>query len=574
VSDQEILIGTRGSALALAQARLVAAALETAGWPARLVIVETEGDRRAPDTAWGEGAFVAAIERALLAGRVDLAVHSAKDVPTEEDPRLRIGAFLARADPRDALVVRADSRERRLDDLAAGRRVGTDSPRRVGFVLARRPDLLVHPLHGNVDTRLRRLDDGETDALVLAAAGLDRLGRADRIAERLDLDVVLPAPGQGAIAIQIRRDDARLVDLTAAIDDRPTRLAVEAERAFLLASGGGCRAPIGALATVEGDQLVIVGGYVRPDGSAVARDRVRGPAADGRQLGAALAGLLGARLPNIGRDGDAPTAATVPAGAATATRRPRVIVARAADQAAELIDCLAGFAIDGISVPAIAVAQMPAGGDLDRVARDLARYQWAVVTSANGVRAIVTAVGPLIPAPGVPKWAAIGAATRRALEDAGFEVEFVPGQAVAIAIAAELPAGPGDRVLLLRGDLADEELPDALRARGVEVDDVVAYRTVEAPDASRALLRRAIEAGRVDAVLFTSGSTVRGLVALAAAESLVDVTAIPAICIGPKTALEARRLGFHVLTEAPSRGAQALAAATARALAAQPQEIR
>lgn len=567
MNAHEILIGTRGSALALAQARLVAAAFERAGWPSRLVVVETEGDRRAPDTAWGEGAFVAAIEQALLAGRVDLAVHSAKDVPTEEDPRLRIGAFLARADPRDILVVRANSPERSLDDLPAGSRVGTDSPRRVGFVLARRPDLVVHPLHGNVDTRLRRLDDGETDALVLAAAGLDRLGKADRIAERLDLDVVLPAPGQGAIAIQIRRDDARLVDLTAGIDHRPTRLAVEAERAFLLASGGGCRAPIGALATVDGDELMLVGGYVRPDGSAVARDRVRGPAADGRQLGAALAGLLGARLPDIGRDGDAPTAAT-------AARRPRVIVARATDQAAELIDCLAAFQIDGSSVPAIAVEQMPAGGELDRVAHDLAHYRWVVVTSTNGARAIASARGGQPAAHGAPRWAAIGDATRRALEDAGFEVEFVPSQASATAIAAELPVTFGDRVLLLRGDLADDELPDALRARGVEVDDIVAYRTVEAPDSSRALLRRAIEAGRVDAVLFSSGSTVRGLVALAAAESLVDVTAIPAICIGPETAHEARRLGFHVLAEAPSRGAQGLASATAEALAAQPQETR
>ncbi len=571
MNDREILIGTRGSALALAQARIVAAAFESRGWPSRLVVVETEGDRRAPDTAWGEGAFVAAIERALLDGQVDLAVHSAKDVPIEEDPRLRIGAFLARADPRDVLVVRVDSRERRLDDLAAGSRVGTDSPRRVGFVLARRSDLVVHPLHGNVDTRLRRLDNGETDALVLAAAGLDRLGRADRIAERLSLDIVLPAPGQGAIAIQIRRDDARLVELTAVIDDRPTRLAVEAERAFLASSGGGCRAPIGAFATIEDGELIMVGGYVRPDGSAVARDRVSGPAVNGRQLGAELAARLGARLPDIGREGDGPAGyATV----VTAKRRPRVLVTRAADQAVELMDCLAALAIDGVSVPAIAVAPVPPGGDLDRVARDLAHYQWAVVTSANGARAIHSAVGGP-PAPtGAPRWAAIGAATRRTLDDAGFEVGFVASQAVATAVAAELPARPGDLVLLLRGDLADGELADALRARGVQVDDVVAYRTVEAPDASRPLLRWAIEAGRVDAVLFTSGSTVRGLVALAAAESLGDVTAMPAICIGPETAIEARRLGFHVLTEAPSRGAQALAAATARALAAQPQEIR
>ena len=138
MSAREILIGTRGSALALAQARLVAAAFERESRPIRLVVVETEGDRRAPDTAWGEGAFVAAIERALLDGHVDVAVHSAKDVPTDEDPRLRIGAFLPRADPRDVLVVRAGAREHRLDDLPAGHRVGTDSPRRVGFVLGAR----------------------------------------------------------------------------------------------------------------------------------------------------------------------------------------------------------------------------------------------------------------------------------------------------------------------------------------------------------------------------------------------------------------------------------------------------
>ena len=178
----------------MAQATLVRDALRHAGRPSRIVVIETDGDRRAPDTAWGEGAFVAAIEHALLAGRVDVAVHSAKDVPTEEDPRLRIAAYLPRADPRDALVVRADAMERRLVDLPPGSRVGTDSPRRTGFLLALRPDLAVHPLHGNVDTRLRRLDAGETDALVLACAGLDRMGLGHRIAERLEPEVVPPAP--------------------------------------------------------------------------------------------------------------------------------------------------------------------------------------------------------------------------------------------------------------------------------------------------------------------------------------------------------------------------------------------
>jgi hydroxymethylbilane synthase len=571
VSARQILIGTRGSALALTQARLVAAAFEREGRAIRIVVIETQGDRRAPDTAWGEGAFVAAIEEALLDGRVDVAVHSAKDLPIDEDSRLQIGAFLPRADPRDALVVRVAATERRLDDLPAGSRVGTDSPRRVGFLLARRPDLVVHPLHGNVDTRLRRLDDGETDALVLAAAGLERLGLGDRIVQRLDLDLVLPAPGQGAIAIQIRRDDARLVALTAAIDDRPTRLAVEAERAFLDASGGGCRAPIGAHAALVRGELVLVGGYVRPDGSAMARDRVRGPATDGPRLGAALAALLGARLPDVGRQVDVPGAG---ATSATATRQARVLVTRAADQAGELIDCLDAQGIEGVSVPAIAVATVPAGGDLDRVARDLAGYRWVVVTSVNGAHAFLSAADRVSAPLGAPRWAAIGAATRRALDDRRFEVELQPSRASGSGIAAELPVGPGDRVLLVRGDLADDDLPDALRARGAEVDDVVAYRTIEAPDSSRQLLRRAIEAGGVDAVVFTSGSTVRGLVALAALESLTEITAIPAICIGPETSREAGRLGFRVLAEAPTPDARALAATTADALALQPQEIR
>ena len=291
-----VTIGSRGSALALAQANLVVDAFQKVGQATRIVVIETAGDRRAPDTAWGEGAFVAAIERALIDEQVDVAVHSAKDVPTDEDPRLLIGAYLARADPRDALVVRAGSGHRRIDDLPPGSRVGTDSPRRTGFVLARRPDLVLHPLHGNVDTRLRRLDDGETDAIVLACAGLDRLGLGDRIAERLAPEIVPPAPGQGAIAVQIRREDWRLIVLAASIDDRATRSAVEAERAFLSASGGGCRSPIGALARIEDDILVLLGGYARANGSATAVGHRGGGVTDGVALGRELAAELGSRM--------------------------------------------------------------------------------------------------------------------------------------------------------------------------------------------------------------------------------------------------------------------------------------
>lgn len=284
----DLRIGTRGSALAQVQTGLVIRALAAAGVRATTVIVETAGDVRSPDTAWGEGAFVVAIEEALLAGNVDVAVHSAKDVPTDIDPRLTIAAYLTRADPRDALVVRAGFGPG-LDDLPSGARIGTDSPRRTGFLLAHRPDLDVRPLHGNVDTRLRRLDDGAADALILACAGLDRLGLADRIAERLDPRMLPPAAGQGALAVQVRSDDHETIDLVRSIDDADTRLVVETERAFLAASGGGCRAPIGAHAELNGTAVDLFGGYVATDGSDVQFGQVRGGIRDAPALARELA---------------------------------------------------------------------------------------------------------------------------------------------------------------------------------------------------------------------------------------------------------------------------------------------
>jgi hydroxymethylbilane synthase len=553
VSGGEIAIGSRGSALALVQARLVHEALEREGHSSRVVIIETEGDRRPPDTAWGEGAFVAAIERALLEGTVDVAVHSAKDVPTDQDSRLRIAAYLRRADPRDALVLRTDATERRLADLPVGCRVGTDSPRRAGFLLARRPDLVVHPLHGNVDTRLRRLDAGETDALVLACAGLDRLGLGERIAERLDPGTVPPAPGQGAIAVQIRWDDDRLVAVAATIDDRQTRIAVEAERAFLNASGGGCRAPIGALATPDGPGIELLGGHASPDGAWTRISRRRGPAASGEELGRELAMELDSAIR------DRPVAG-------------RVLVTRAAGQSAGLLSALREAGLEPIAVPAIEIELEPDGDDLRTAVAKLRTYRWVVITSANGARAVGEAAERTRTELGVASWAAVGPATRRELEHRGIEVTFQPTQISGIAMAGGLPVLPGDRILVVRGDLADADLATTLRARGADVDDVVAYRTHEAPEGSRLLLRRARAGSAIDAVVFTSGSSVRGLVALGQAES-IDVRSIPAVCIGPETADVARAAGFRILAVSPTRDSAALALTTARALSMKPQEI-
>ena len=560
MNGPSIAIGSRGSRLALAQATLVRNALEREGYMARIVIVETDGDRRAPDTAWGEGAFVAAIERALLDGAVDVAVHSAKDMPTDQDPRLRIAAYLPRADARDVLVVRNDASERTVADLPPGARVGTDSPRRAGFLLARRPDLVVHPLHGNVDTRLRRLDSGVTDALVLARAGLERLGLDARIAEVLEPKVVPPAPGQGAIAVQTRADDREVVALTAAIDDRSTRLAVEAERAFLRASGGGCRAPIGALATINDGELQLLGGWASPDGTRTAIAHGRGAIESGLELARALASELDA---SIGPE--RATGRVEPPEPRSAMQR--ILVTRAAAQSSDLLAALRAAGLDPVAVPAIEVEPVSPNGDLDRAVARLHAYRWVVITSANGARAMLEAAGRVGTGFGASAWAAIGFATRRVLESAGINVVFQPSQGNSRTMASELPVAEGDRVLVVRGDLADEGLPVILRARGAEVDDIVGYRTREAPDASRRNLRAAMAAGPIAAVVFTSGSTVRGLVSLGRAES-IDVRDVPAVCIGPETADEARAAGFRILAVSPSPDPAAIAATTANALTA------
>jgi hydroxymethylbilane synthase len=260
-----IRLGTRGSQLALVQAERVAHLLRSAGEQVEIVQIVTEGDVRPMDMSPGEGVFVAAIARALVAGEIDLAVHSAKDIPLEEDPELVIGAYPERADPRDALVAREAGAT--LDSLPRGTVVGTDSPRRAGFLRAARSDLRIVPLHGNVDTRLRRLDGGEVEALVLAAAGLDRLGRGDRIGQRLDPELVAPAPAQGALAAQARRGDAALLAILGRLDDPAVRAAVETERAVLEATGGTCRAPVGALAVVAGERISLLVAGVNSDGS-------------------------------------------------------------------------------------------------------------------------------------------------------------------------------------------------------------------------------------------------------------------------------------------------------------------
>jgi hydroxymethylbilane synthase len=279
-------IGSRGSPLALWQARWVATRLEEIGHECAIEIIKTTGDKItdvALSKVGGKGLFTKELEEALLAGAIDVAVHSLKDVPTELPAGLAIAAVPAREDSRDALV------GCRLAGLGPRARVGTSSLRRAAQLLALRPDLVVEPVRGNIDTRLRKLDAGDFDAIVLAAAGMRRLDHGARIAELLSPEVMCPAVGQGALAIETRRDT---VEAVAPLDHSETRAAVTAERAVLRSLGGGCQVPIGAHARVSGRVVAIDAVVVSPDGRTLVRRRSSGPVEAAERTGAALADEL------------------------------------------------------------------------------------------------------------------------------------------------------------------------------------------------------------------------------------------------------------------------------------------
>jgi hydroxymethylbilane synthase len=296
----DVNLGTRGSQLALVQARMVAALLhERTGTSCNEIVIKTSGDRLSEASLseiGGKRLFVKEIEDALLAGEIDLAVHSSKDMPAVLPDGLAIGAVLPREDPRDAVVLPGSappaSLETIVKTLGNTPRIGTSSVRRTAQLTRLFPRARFAPIRGNLDTRMRKLDSGDYDALVLAAAGLNRLRHGHRVSASLPIDACVPAPGQGIIAIEIRRDDERTRQLVAAIDDRSAAAALDAERALVEQLGGGCQMPIGAYARIVDEVIHIVGVVISLDGSRVVRADASGPISDATAAGIAAARRL------------------------------------------------------------------------------------------------------------------------------------------------------------------------------------------------------------------------------------------------------------------------------------------
>lgn len=535
-----VRIGSRRSRLARWQSEYVAARLRER-WPdlqVEIVFFTTRGDREAyrplPEIG-GKGLFTAELEAALRRGEIDLAVHSLKDLPTSLAPDLTIAAILPREDPHDVLISRHGLP---LEALPAEPVVGTSSTRRAAQVRLVRPDARILPLRGNVDTRIRKALDpeGPYDAIILARAGVVRLGLEESVTQVLPFDVMLPAPGQGALAVQCRAGDTTILSLVEPLHDATTAAAVTAERAFLQAMGGGCAQPIAALGRVEDARLILEALYVTPEGRPI---RVQGEARpeEAEALGRKLADEV-QRLAQRDPHREQPSLG--------AWGRPRVLILRATEQAADLAAAVRGVGMQPVIYPVIRIMPPESWEPLDAALRRLATaaYDWLVLTSANGVRFVWERLRELgLSVPRSVRIAAIGPATAAALRAHGRKADFVPTSYVAEVLAEEIPEVEGQRVLLARADRARPALREALARRGAIVEEVTAYRTVVAPPAS--------PPPEVDVVVFTSPSTVEGLKAALDRFGQLLPARARVVCIGPITADAARAAGFpvHVVAE-------------------------
>jgi hydroxymethylbilane synthase len=589
-----LIIGSRGSKLALWQTNWVKSQIEKfhPGLVVGIEIIKTTGDKLTEASLaqiGGKGVFTKEIEEALLDCRVDLAVHSLKDLPTTLPDGLHIAAVTEREDVRDALIVREALRAsvRSIRDLPEGARVGTSSLRRASQLRHQRPDLRIVELRGNVETRLRKLEEGNYDAIILASAGLNRLGLSDRITAPIALSEMLTAVGQAALGIETRAGDQRVNLLLEVLNHAPTRYATEAERAVLRNLGGGCAVPIAAFGQIKKNrrsQKLILNALVADvEGRRVIRQQISGPPERAEELGAEMAESLiaaGARdlLPKIGGPTQPANATPVSTPSLEAendgaeTRRPladcRVIVTRAVKQSGEMARALEQLGAEVISCPTIEIREPTNWAQLDRALIHLSWYDWLVFTSANGVEYFLRRLDELGHgrAELTPhKVCAVGRKTAEKLHDENIPVDLTPERFTAEAVVEEFVNRygvrqrlRGSRMLLPASRSTRDVIRPAMEKIGVYVEVVEAYQTVLPATTGQEVMKLFGELG-ADYIVFTSPSTVANLAAILETDHLAPQLANTRVaCIGPVTAEAARLHGLAVHLQPEEHTGQAI----------------
>ncbi|MBS1788898.1 MAG: hydroxymethylbilane synthase [Acidobacteria bacterium] len=593
-----LIIGSRGSKLALWQSNWIKQELERLhpGLVVEIEIIKTTGDKMqevslAGLAGAGKGVFTKEIEEALLNRSIDLAVHSLKDLPTVLPDGLHLAAITERVDVRDALICSAalHGTVKAIRDLPQGARVGTSSLRRRAQLLHQRPDLEVLELRGNVDTRLRKLDDGQYDAIILASAGLIRLGFADRISARIDPAEMLTAVSQGALGIESRVDDQRTNLLLESLNHWATRYATEAERAVLRELGGGCAVPIAALGVVREEQLRLEGLVADVEGKQLIRLHAEGSAHQAEAIGGQLADALvkaGARdlLQAQGRE-SAPM--NVPPVRQTASARPiqspaaasgkgnqvataprsvpehplagrRVIVTRSPKQSSEMVRFLEKLGAEVIACPTIEIKPPASWEQMDSALAKLSWFDWLAFTSSNGVEYFLRRLdetghgrAELM----AHKVCAVGRKTAETLGAENILVDVMPERFTAEALVEDFIKRfgvsqrlRGSKMLLPASNITLDVIRPAMEKIGVYVEVVEAYQTV-LPATTSGEVRTLIQESNADYIIFTSPSTVANLAAILETDHLTPQLANTRVaCIGPVTAeaAELHGLGVHI----------------------------
>jgi hydroxymethylbilane synthase len=510
------------------------------------IIIQTQGDadRISPlAQIGGQGVFTSALQVALVRREIDVAVHSAKDLPSTKAEGLTLVAFLSRQDPRDVLVSKTGAG---LAELPHGATVGTSSRRRIAQARSVRPDLAIVDLRGNIDTRIRRATDGDLDAVILAAAGLHRMGWQDRISEYLPLDTFVPAPAQAALALEVRAGDEETTSVVAALDDGDVSRCVRAERAFLRALGAGCTTPIGAHANLVDGTVRLRAMIADEDLTAARWATVNLDQEDEEDHAAEVAADLAEPDQTVEW---AAYAAEVRAGRAV----PNILVTRPDAQAIDFAEALTVAGYEPVLTPMLLVGP----GDPAATGHALAQleagaFDWVVFSSGNGPLGIVATLpesrfaedpGDLL---GDVRVAAVGPGTAARLLDLGVDVDLVAERSDATGLVEVLSRQglAGQRVWLPQGDLARPDLAEGLRSLGAEVTTTVVYR-VAPPDRLGIPERRMITEGGIHALTFASPSAADHLVTLLGRDRAA-LDDIPAICIGETTAARVRELGLAV----------------------------
>src|SRR5581483_3875960 len=600
-----LIIGSRGSRLALWQANLIKTALERLHpeLTIEIEIIKTTGDKLTEASLariGGKGVFTKEIEDALLEARIDLAVHSLKDLPTTLPEGLHVSAITEREDVRDALIVssRLASQVSTLTELPVGARVGTSSLRRAAQLRGLRAALQIIELRGNVETRLKKLNQGNYDAIILASAGLVRLGFADQITERIPTTTLLPAVGQGALGIEARVGDGRTNFLIEGLNHWPTRNATQGERALLRGLGGGCAVPIAAyghLEAVEGENgegsFTLEALVADPDGHETIYDKIIGSPYRSEGLGELLAERMlaagakkildkvirpaepdihagtksepaGPVASPIEAPGDDPPGPAIAPPIAAAELEPdsslagrRIIITRAARQAGELMRQLSSHGGEIIPCPTIEIRDPSDWRSLDRALGRLAEYHWLAFTSTNGVEYFLRRMDELErdrAELSALRICAVGKKTAEKLIDEGLRIDLMPTRFTADSLVEAFIKRygvdhdlKGSRMLLPASRTTRDVIRPALTDLGVSVDVVEAYQTV-LPEKSGEIIAM-LTSRPADYIIFTSPSTVANLATLLETDNLSKwFPQTRVACIGPVTAESAQVHGLQV----------------------------